>query len=96
MEHICPVTPGLLRTCGSFPQVLLHIPARALAEFADEQPAGADLTRSATKNECGGSVPGREVRADAGVGEFALRGRHEVGTRRYLDLNRLAEASEAG
>ena len=59
--------------------VLLRVSARALAVSADQQSAGADPARSATKNAGCGSVSGREIRADAGRGAIAPRGRHEVG-----------------
>jgi hypothetical protein len=59
--------------------LLLRVSARALAESADEQPAGEVAARSAAKNTCGGRISRWQVRSEAGRAAVASRGRHEVG-----------------
>ena len=75
--------------------VLLRVPTRALAESANEQPVGEVVAGSATKNAGGGSISRRQVSADAGSARLRHVAGTKWGTRRYLDMKRLAEASEA-
>ena len=74
--------------------VLLRVPARALALFADEQPAGTHSARSAAKNQSRRSLSGWQVGTDARSGKAACGG-HEVGHAALHGHDRLAEASEA-
>ena len=59
--------------------VLVRVPTRTLAMFANEQPAGKVVAGSATRNAGGGCSPGWQVGADVGGRQIAPRGRQELG-----------------
>jgi hypothetical protein len=75
--------------------VLLHVFEGGLAVSAGEQTVGTAAGRSATKKASYGRVSGREVGGDIGCGKVAQHSGTKWRTRRYPDMNRLSEASEA-
>jgi hypothetical protein len=58
---------------------LHELPAGALAQPADEQPAGASHPRDSTQDASGGLIPRRAERVDAGSGAAAAHRRDEMG-----------------